>query len=214
MVECTLSLHWQLPPTKSPTSYYLFHDLVRTCRISSFCTVGWQLARFQLTRRIARSLGDNWASCPAWLWPGTCLCLVACVAILYGRQAFEGRLDWNLQYSHWQRTGSYERFFQLLSNWLQLEETQIHMLATTRSRLEVRCNFFRQRVATPWNHCQKLLLKHLYYRHLQKEIWCAEERVIIKPTASMPGNLPVTSYKVLWISSKYVNSIAVCFTLL
>ena len=38
-------------------------DLVRTCRISSFCTVLWQLARFQLTRRIARSLGDSWASC-------------------------------------------------------------------------------------------------------------------------------------------------------
>ena len=33
--------------------------LVRTCRISSFCTVAWQLARFQLTRRIARSLGDS-----------------------------------------------------------------------------------------------------------------------------------------------------------
>ena len=29
----------------------------------SFCTVAWQLARFQLTRRIARSLGDSWASC-------------------------------------------------------------------------------------------------------------------------------------------------------
>ena len=38
-------------------------DLVRTCRISSFCTVAWQLARFQLTRRIARSLGDSGASC-------------------------------------------------------------------------------------------------------------------------------------------------------
>jgi len=37
--------------------------LVRTCRISSFCTVAWQLARFQLTRRIARSLGDSWACC-------------------------------------------------------------------------------------------------------------------------------------------------------
>ena len=35
-------------------------NLVRTCRISSFCTVAWQLARFQLTRRIARSLGDSW----------------------------------------------------------------------------------------------------------------------------------------------------------
>jgi len=34
-----------------------------TCHISSFCVVAWQLARFQLTRRIARSLGDSWASC-------------------------------------------------------------------------------------------------------------------------------------------------------
>jgi len=49
-----------LPPTKSPTSYI---DLIRTSRISSFCTVAWQMARFQLTRRIARSLGDSWASC-------------------------------------------------------------------------------------------------------------------------------------------------------
>jgi len=31
----------------------------RTCRTSSFCAVAWQLARFQLTRRIARSLGDS-----------------------------------------------------------------------------------------------------------------------------------------------------------
>jgi len=38
-------------------------DLFRTFRTSSFCTVAWQLARFQLTRRIARSLGDSWASC-------------------------------------------------------------------------------------------------------------------------------------------------------
>ena len=38
-------------------------DLFRTCRTSSFCTVAWQVARFQLTRRIARSLGDSWASC-------------------------------------------------------------------------------------------------------------------------------------------------------
>ena len=35
----------------------------RTCRTSSFCTVAWQLARFRLTRRIARSLGDSSASC-------------------------------------------------------------------------------------------------------------------------------------------------------
>ena len=33
--------------------------LDRTCRISSFCTVAWQLARLLLTRRIARSLGDS-----------------------------------------------------------------------------------------------------------------------------------------------------------
>jgi len=33
--------------------------LVRTCRISIFCTVAWQLARLLLTRRIARSLGDS-----------------------------------------------------------------------------------------------------------------------------------------------------------
>jgi len=38
-------------------------DLFRTCRTSSSCTVAWQLARFQLTRCIARSLGDSWASC-------------------------------------------------------------------------------------------------------------------------------------------------------
>ena len=64
MVECTQ--HDQHRPT------FITHwlnlqlhtiDLVRTCRISSFCTVAWQLARFQLTRRIARSLGDSWASC-------------------------------------------------------------------------------------------------------------------------------------------------------
>ena len=38
-------------------------DLFRTCRTSSFYTVAWQLAIFQLTWRIARSLGDSWASC-------------------------------------------------------------------------------------------------------------------------------------------------------
>jgi len=44
-----------------PTVTLQFHnfDLFRTCRTSSFCTVAWQLARFQLTRRIARSLGDS-----------------------------------------------------------------------------------------------------------------------------------------------------------
>ena len=38
-------------------------DLFRTCRTGSFCTIAWQLARFQLTRRITRSLGNSWASC-------------------------------------------------------------------------------------------------------------------------------------------------------
>jgi len=38
-----------------------FHTigLVRTCRISIFCTVAWKLARLLLTRRIARSLGNS-----------------------------------------------------------------------------------------------------------------------------------------------------------
>ena len=59
MVECTLSI------THCLQLNFQLHtiDLVRTCRICSFCTVAWQLARFQLTRRIARSLGDSWASC-------------------------------------------------------------------------------------------------------------------------------------------------------
>ena len=38
-------------------------DFFRTCRTISFCTVAWQSVRFHLTRRIARSLGDSWASC-------------------------------------------------------------------------------------------------------------------------------------------------------
>ena len=59
MVECTLSI------THCVRLNLQLHtvDLVRTCRMSSFCTVAWQLASFQLTRRIARSLGDSWASC-------------------------------------------------------------------------------------------------------------------------------------------------------
>jgi len=58
MVECTLSITHCLRLNLQLHTI----DLVRTC-ISSFCTVAWQLARFQLTRRIARSLGDSWASC-------------------------------------------------------------------------------------------------------------------------------------------------------
>ena len=50
--------------THRPTLTLQLHnfDLFRTCH-TSFCTVAWQLARFQLTRRIARSLGDSWSSC-------------------------------------------------------------------------------------------------------------------------------------------------------
>ena len=59
MVECTLSITHCLRLNLQLHTI----DLVRTCRISSFCTVAWQLARFQLTRRIARSVGDSWASC-------------------------------------------------------------------------------------------------------------------------------------------------------
>ena len=62
MVECTLSITHCLRLNLQLHTI----DLVRTCRISSFCTVAWQLARFQLTRRIARSLGDSWASCFCW----------------------------------------------------------------------------------------------------------------------------------------------------
>ena len=46
-------------------------DFVRTY-ISSFCTVAWHLAWFQLTRHIARSLGDSWASCTAWCQRHVC----------------------------------------------------------------------------------------------------------------------------------------------
>ena len=57
-------------------------DFFRTCRTSSFCTVAWQIARFQLTWRIALSLGNSWASCftarcyaSAVLAMGLCRCL-------------------------------------------------------------------------------------------------------------------------------------------
>jgi len=59
MVECTLSITHCLRLNLQLHTI----DLVRTSRISSFCTIAWQLARFQLTQRIARSLGDSWASC-------------------------------------------------------------------------------------------------------------------------------------------------------
>ena len=65
MVECTLSITHCL---RLNLQLYTI-DLVRTCHISSFCTVAWQLARFQLTRCITWSLGDSWASCTFFLTP-------------------------------------------------------------------------------------------------------------------------------------------------
>jgi len=66
-MEATRSRHgWMhMFITHSRTVTLQLHnfDFFRTCRTSSFCTVAWQLARFQLIRRIARSLGDSWASC-------------------------------------------------------------------------------------------------------------------------------------------------------
>ena len=60
-------------------------DLFRTCRTSSFCTVAWQLARFQLTRCIARSLGDGWASClcSEWEFPLLLFCWLLCYYYYY-----------------------------------------------------------------------------------------------------------------------------------
>ena len=56
MVECTCLLHIAALLT---LEFYDF-NLFSTCRTNSFCSVAlWQLARFQLTRRIARSLGDS-----------------------------------------------------------------------------------------------------------------------------------------------------------
>jgi len=70
MVECTLSITHCL---RLNLQLHRTIDLVRTCRIlSSFCTVAWQLARFQLTRRIARSLGDSWASSLSLLYIVVC----------------------------------------------------------------------------------------------------------------------------------------------
>ena len=62
MAECTLFMTHCL---RLKLQLYII-NLVRTCRISSFCTVAWQLARLLLTRRIARSLGDSGASCITW----------------------------------------------------------------------------------------------------------------------------------------------------
>ena len=66
IVKCTLSITHCLRLNLQLHTI----DLVWTCRISSFCTAAWQLARFQLTRRIAHYLGDSWASCVQY---GACL---------------------------------------------------------------------------------------------------------------------------------------------
>ena len=78
MIGATRSRHgWvHMFITHRPTLTLQLHnfDLFRTCRTSSFSTVAWKLARFQLTQRIARSLGDSWASCqngsclPSWIF--------------------------------------------------------------------------------------------------------------------------------------------------
>jgi len=66
-MEVTRSCHhWvHMFSTHRPTVTLQLHnfDFHRTCRTSSFCTVAWQLARFHLTRCIALSLGNSWASC-------------------------------------------------------------------------------------------------------------------------------------------------------
>ena len=59
MVECTLFVTHCLRLNLQLHAISFFW----TCRISSFCTVAWQLARLLLTRRIARSLGNSWVSC-------------------------------------------------------------------------------------------------------------------------------------------------------
>ena len=65
-MEVTRSRHgWvHMFITHLPTVTLQLHsfDLFRTCCTSTFCAVTWQLSRFQLTWRIARSLSDSWAS--------------------------------------------------------------------------------------------------------------------------------------------------------
>jgi len=58
-VECSVHVFITHRPTLTLQHQLHNFDLFRTCHTSSFCTVAWQLARFQLTERIARSLGDS-----------------------------------------------------------------------------------------------------------------------------------------------------------
>jgi len=59
------SIEWWSTVTRQLHNFDLFRTCTSCCCYctSSFCIVACQLARFQLTRRIARSLGDSWASC-------------------------------------------------------------------------------------------------------------------------------------------------------
>jgi len=80
-------------------------DLFRTCRTSSLCTVAWQLARFQLTQRIARSLGDSWASCCIkrpnsfmflwYCWEPACFCPLNYVSKIPSPLPFANRLSFH-----------------------------------------------------------------------------------------------------------------------
>jgi len=92
-IEATRSRHAWLHMfiTHRPSVTLQLHnfDLFRTWRTGSFCTVAWQLARFQLTRRIVRSLGDSWASC----------CFLAESSAL---AAFDLTYCWHCLYSIWQ----------------------------------------------------------------------------------------------------------------
>jgi len=92
-MEATRSPHgWvHMFITHRPTVTLQLHnfDFFRTWRTSSFCTIAWQLERFQLTRRIARSLGGSWASCITW-------------TTLKSRDRF--MIDWMIDWSpslHW-----------------------------------------------------------------------------------------------------------------
>jgi len=85
-VEVTRSRHsWvHMFITHWPTVTLQFHILrfVQACSTSSFYSVAWQLARFQLTQRITRSLGDSWASClstsPCYHYRPCINCMFAC----------------------------------------------------------------------------------------------------------------------------------------
>jgi len=131
MVECTLSITHCL--RLNLTLHTI--DLVRTCRISSFCTVAWQLARFQLTRRIARSLGDSWASCvyiPSLLFASIkCVCFSrnACISKFHYRPTGEGDLA-----AIWTQPRYYSNlnFYSKIWNFTAQEGTKVKLGANGR----------------------------------------------------------------------------------